>query len=360
MPLTKSNFYRIQAGWSYQISKGKLVLENGQLRRKITLTFDCSTHVLEQVAQDLYLGETFPILAEKLRRTQKPIEECYQILEALKLKKILIPAEVLQTHVQDIAFDRLKRFLNTFETDLYSGAEFLTAFQSKTVVLIGIGSYGCVLAEALVRMGIGRLIAFDHDIVEFSNLDRQCLFGREDVGDKKISAAERSLKRIGTKTVLEFHDKKICETEDLKRMISTPDLIINTFGYLHPEYPGQEIPQVIAQAALECRIPCLTLGGAHLGPLWLPGQSGCHLCFLEMMKNRGILFHPDRRSPAIRKRMCYPITASLSHLAVWEITCFLAGILPSRVLGRVLHFDWFSNSPYQLLQLDSSRCGKCS
>jgi molybdopterin/thiamine biosynthesis adenylyltransferase len=47
------------------------------------------------------------------------------------------------------------------------------ALTDATVLLIGCGGLGSEYGEALVRKGIGRLVLFDHDVVELSNLNRQ-------------------------------------------------------------------------------------------------------------------------------------------------------------------------------------------
>jgi molybdopterin-synthase adenylyltransferase len=47
------------------------------------------------------------------------------------------------------------------------------ALADATVLLIGCGGLGSEYGEALVRKGAGRLMLFDHDVVELSNLNRQ-------------------------------------------------------------------------------------------------------------------------------------------------------------------------------------------
>jgi ubiquitin-like modifier-activating enzyme 5 len=44
--------------------------------------------------------------------------------------------------------------------------------RQKTVVIVGIGGIGSVVAEMLTRCGIGKLILFDYDKVELANMNR--------------------------------------------------------------------------------------------------------------------------------------------------------------------------------------------
>ncbi|MDB5326812.1 MAG: thiamine biosynthesis protein ThiF, partial [Phycisphaerales bacterium] len=48
---------------------------------------------------------------------------------------------------------------------------------AASVLIVGVGALGTVLADALVRAGVGRVTLVDRDIVEVTNLQRQTLFG---------------------------------------------------------------------------------------------------------------------------------------------------------------------------------------
>lgn len=73
------------------------------------------------------------------------------------------------------------------------------------VLLIGCGALGTVMAEHLVRAGVGYLRIVDRDIVELTNLQRQTLFTEMDARNgtpKAIAAAER-LKQINSEIQIE-------------------------------------------------------------------------------------------------------------------------------------------------------------
>ncbi|MGO0061349.1 ThiF family adenylyltransferase [Brevibacillus fluminis] len=70
----------------------------------------------------------------------------------------------------------------------------------KKVAIVGMGALGTVLANHMVRAGIGHVRMIDRDFVEESNLQRQMLYDEEDAQSHlpKAVAAERKLSKINS------------------------------------------------------------------------------------------------------------------------------------------------------------------
>ena len=65
---------------------------------------------------------------------------------------------------------------------------------SKRVLLVGVGGVGGAALEGLVRMGFLHITIVDHDAIEESNLNRQLLTNRNNLGkDKVLEAKNRCL-----------------------------------------------------------------------------------------------------------------------------------------------------------------------
>ena len=76
---------------------------------------------------------------------------------------------------------------------------------SARVLLVGCGALGSVIADQLVRAGIGWIRLVDRDIVELTNLQRQVLFDESDAeqGLPKAIAAARRLGRVNSSVTVE-------------------------------------------------------------------------------------------------------------------------------------------------------------
>lgn len=61
-----------------------------------------------------------------------------------------------------------------------------------SVIVVGVGGVGSVVAEMLTRCGIGKLILFDYDKVEMANMNR-LFYQPHQSGLSKVEAARDTL-----------------------------------------------------------------------------------------------------------------------------------------------------------------------
>ena len=85
------------------------------------------------------------------------------------------------------------------------GAQGQARLAAARVVIVGCGALGSAAAETLARAGVGFLRIIDRDVVEWSNLQRQVLFGEADAreGIPKALAAQRRLAEINSSVEVE-------------------------------------------------------------------------------------------------------------------------------------------------------------
>lgn len=73
--------------------------------------------------------------------------------------------------------------------------ETFNLIQKQKILLVGVGGVGTSALEALVRLGFTNITIIDNDIIDESNLNRQIITNKDNIGLKKVDVArERYLK----------------------------------------------------------------------------------------------------------------------------------------------------------------------
>ncbi|MBY0522516.1 MAG: ThiF family adenylyltransferase [Gemmataceae bacterium] len=146
------------------------------------------------------------------------------------------------------------------------------------VTLCGCGALGTVLANALVRAGVGHLRLVDRDFIETHNLQRQVLFDEHDVAENlpKAEAAARKLGAINSSVHVEPVVTDIDRTNILD-LVQDADLILDGTDNF-------EIRYLINDVAVKLGKPWVYGGsiGSHGQTMTiLPGETPCLRCVFE-------------------------------------------------------------------------------
>ena len=86
------------------------------------------------------------------------------------------------------------------------GIEAQRKLKHARVLVVGTGGLGAPLLQYLTAAGVGHIGVLDFDRVDESNLQRQVLFGREDVGKPKVEAAIARLGNLNHHVEFTAHD----------------------------------------------------------------------------------------------------------------------------------------------------------
>jgi adenylyltransferase/sulfurtransferase len=97
---------------------------------------------------------------------------------------------------------------------------------NSKVLIIGMGGLGCPVAEFLTRAGVGTLGIVDHDIVNLSNLHRQSLYDKNDLGKPKVKISKKKLSNINSKTVINTFNYKF-DKKKFEKIIKKYDYIVD-------------------------------------------------------------------------------------------------------------------------------------
>ncbi|PTQ12987.1 molybdopterin biosynthesis protein MoeB [Sphingomonas oleivorans] len=145
------------------------------------------------------------------------------------------------------------------------------------VTVIGAGGIGSPLIQYLAAAGIGRLTVIDDDHVALSNLQRQTLFGIDDIGAPKVDAAARAVARLNPDVAFMPVETRI-DAANAMALLKSADVVVDGSDSFTTRL-------VVADAAHALRIPLVSAAvGQFDGQLALyrgwEADKPCYRCLV--------------------------------------------------------------------------------
>lgn len=106
------------------------------------------------------------------------------------------------------------------------GMEGQLKLKQAKVLCIGTGGLGAPLGLYLAAAGVGRIGLVDFDSVDFTNLQRQVLFGTTDVGRPKIEAAADHLRNLNPEIQIDTFETRLT-SENALELFRDYDIIVD-------------------------------------------------------------------------------------------------------------------------------------
>lgn len=220
---------------------------------------------------------------------------------------------------------------------------------ASTVVLIGCGATGTVIANHLARSGVGRLRIVDRDFIELNNLQRQLLFDEQDMAEglPKAEAARRKLARINSQIAVEGLVADV-----------TPDNVLGLLAGADLAMDGAdnfETRFLLNDACVKLGIPWIYSGVIASGGMTMtirPGETACLRCLLDEMPAPGAAPTCDTAG------VLGPSVAVVASIAAGEALKLLAGFGQLNT-GGLLNFDLLDNSLERFEVLRRPDCPTC-
>jgi molybdopterin/thiamine biosynthesis adenylyltransferase len=165
------------------------------------------------------------------------------------------------------------------------GEEGQSKLKDASAIIIGVGGLGCSSAIYLTAAGVGHITIVDFDTVELSDLNRQILYGQDDIGEKKVVAAGRRLKKLNSSIEINPVFSEIKEDNVLK-IISGAKVVLDGTDNLASRL-------ILNSACVKLKIPFIVGGVSRLRGMVttiIPGTTPCLACFQpEGLRGLGVL-----------------------------------------------------------------------
>ena len=138
---------------------------------------------------------------------------------------------------------------NIFERSIgLLGEDNFDLIQDKVIAIFGLGGVGGTCLEALARTGFQHFLLIDFDKVDASNLNRQILYTKKDIGRNKVEAAKERILAINPEADIRIFNQKAQDFDFNQKIDFIVDAIDDVNGKLFILKNAQEknIPHIMS------------------------------------------------------------------------------------------------------------------
>src|SRR6059036_3016091 len=185
-----------------------LYADDGRLRNFVNVYVnEEDIRYLEKDATPLKEGDTISIVPSIAGGS-------FSLMDRLgaKRKDVLMPAEI----------KRYSRHLILPEVGMAGQLK----LKQSSALIIGAGGLGVPLTQYLGAAGVGRLGIVDFDVIDETNLQRQVLYGTNDVGRKKIDVAKERVAQINPNVEVQTYETRLT-SENALDILKDYDVVID-------------------------------------------------------------------------------------------------------------------------------------
>lgn len=190
--------------------------------------------------------------------------------------------------------------------------EFQHYFRQATVGIMGLGGLGSAVALSLVKVGIGKLVLSDHDVVTLSNIHRQHYF-IDQIGWKKTIALKKTLVRVNPFVAIKTLDLKLTE-QSIPKLFGNVDVLVECF----------DNPKMKA-AALRSTLQHLP-GVGYVGASGLAGYDSGNTIVCKRIKPRVYIVGDRKTDVGTAGSLLAPRVGIAAHHQANQVIRLLLGI----------------------------------
>jgi molybdopterin-synthase adenylyltransferase len=237
--------------------------------------------------------------------------------------------------------------------------------RGASVTVVGVGGLGTWAAAGLASSGVGHLRLVDDDAIDLSNLNRQVLYRREDVGRPKVEVAAEALAAFNPELRLTPMAVRVDGPEAAEAVADGADFVVET-----ADWPPYELSRWLDAACWPRGVPRIVAAQfpprVRIGPTYVPGRTGCLTCQEREIQREYPLYERLQAFRAARHEVAPtlgPASGIIGTTIAMEVVHHLTGIAPPATTGVGLTLDlrdWSLERESVPSAPDCERCGSQS
>jgi molybdopterin-synthase adenylyltransferase len=290
------------------------------------------------------------IESELASKHPKEVQYFSDALQALNAVKLIENAELKPgSALNDYDVQRWSRNTDFFGAFASYGAnkfESQARLKNVKVTLLGLGGLGSHILYDLAALGVQHIKAVDFDRIELSNLNRQILYNKTDIGKLKTEVAKKRMKEFLPEGDYKFINKKLDSQQDVDIVVKNTDVVICV-----ADRPRKNMLGWVNHSCVKYGIPYINGGLDTKRAIFfsvIPGISGCAECWKQFVARQNSITSKLNQielqdgpqgplGPAI-----VPFVSILTGLMLSEFIKIVTGISEVQTINHLTAFDFES------------------
>jgi molybdopterin-synthase adenylyltransferase len=217
----------------------------------------------------------------------------------------------------------------------------------SNVLIVGIGGLGCPLINYLAASGVGNIGIVDFDKIEISNLNRQILFHKNDVGKFKVDQAKKYINKLDKKIKVTSFKTKLT-SKNIKKIFKKFDVICDGSDNFKTRYLINDFCKNNNKILISAAISKFD---GHLFKFNFKRKGPCYRCFMPEI--------PDIENNCQTEGIFSPVAGIMGSLQANEVLKSILN-LKDDLTGKLIIFNSLQTRFRKLTLTVNKKCiNKC-
>ena len=217
----------------------------------------------------------------------------------------------------------------------------------SNVLIVGIGGLGCPLINYLAASGVGNIGIVNFDKIEISNLNRQILFHKNDVGKFKVDQAKKYINKLDKKIKVTSFKTKLT-SKNIKKIFKKFDVICDGSDNFKTRYLINDFCKNNNKILISAAISKFD---GHLFKFNFKRKGPCYRCFMPEI--------PDIENNCQTEGIFSPVAGIMGSLQANEVLKSILN-LKDDLTGKLIIFNSLQTRFRKLTLTVNKKCiNKC-
>lgn len=221
-------------------------------------------------------------------------------LKPIPVKRVMITGGDIRFFNHSVPIEEIEEF--SIRTAQTFGKGTTQLLKTLSIAVIGCSGTGSPTIEQLFRLGVGKLVIVDPDVIEKKNLNRILTSTLDDAVKKsfKVDVIKKAIEKAGLGTEVHAYSANLFDSPDVIREVASCDAIFGCMDSVDGRHLLNQVASIYLTPYFDLGVKLVADGQGGVSQIWgtvhyvTPGQSS--------LLTRGVYTNEDLRAAGILRK----------------------------------------------------------